>query len=297
MGESASKYYKRRAEIDLIAQKGLRELVQSFNRRNGIIGSLAESKLDIVDYLERKSKADEATDPMDYLTVRYWSGEVLGLIMREEAVRIWEAIAMEEIEAEDSFENGVLAFTYFKGGLPGKMERLFDEQARLCVVAEMDSIDVIAKEVMGRINAIGVKPAEGNDFHLLDNHFVNLVVDRAAEIVNPPGTLPMTLIAIFCSIARRLSVDLIAKPVGFPGRVLVAMKRRASSDELTFIDVFGQKILTERDKSDLRSNYGDHLDSYLAISKARDMVSTSANSDEMCLCLNFFARVVLSSSE
>lgn len=249
MGESASKYYKRRAEIDLIAQKGLRELVQSFNRRNGIIGSLAESKLDIVDYLERKSKADEATDPMDYLTVRYWSGEVLGLIMREEAVRIWEAIAMEEIEAEDSFENGVLAFTYFKGGLPGKMERLFDEQARLCVVAEMDSMEVVAKVVLDSMILLGINPTAEEDFSPLDNNFVNLVVDRGVYSFLASATMSATLIAIFCFIVRRLPLDLVAIPVEIsPGQYLVAMNRSGSNEDCQLVDVFGQKVVHHIDR-------------------------------------------------
>jgi hypothetical protein len=275
VGESADKYYKRRATIDNLARDAIKELVQSVNKRNGIIGLLAQNGLDVVDYLERKSNADALTDPMDYLTVRYWSKEAMGVIMREEAVRIWEEIASQEVEAEDSFEKGVIAFTYFRGGLPGKMEKFFDHQARLCIVSATDTIEAVAREVMSKINEMGVKPAEGNDFHLLDNHFINLVIDRSLSSAASPGTLPMTLVSIFCSIGRRLSLNLVVKPVGFPGRVLVAIMRRGNDSGWTYVDVFAQKVLNEDDLSVMRSTYGADLPRLLSVSSAMEMVSLS----------------------
>jgi hypothetical protein len=275
VGESAAKYYKRRATIDNLARNAIKELVQSVNKRNGIIGLLAQNGLDVVDYLERKSNADALTDPMDYLTVRYWSKETLGVIMREEAVRIWEEIASQEAEAEDSFEKGVIAFTYFRGGLPGKMENVFDDQAKLCIVSPTDTIEAVAREVMRKMNEMGVKPAEGNDFHLLDNHFINLVVDRSLSPDPSPGTLPMTLVSIFCSITRRLSLDLMVKPVGFPGRVMAAIKFKGAESEWTYVDVFGQMVLNEGNMITMRSSYGVQFERYICVSSAMDMVSIS----------------------
>ena len=83
-----------------------------------VIRQLGEEALDV---LGRLKEVDAAAEPEYWLSVRHWASEASEAIGRDRAVDTWKRIAREEeqgTEAEDSFEDGMLAFTAFRGADP-----------------------------------------------------------------------------------------------------------------------------------------------------------------------------------
>lgn len=63
---------------------------------------------------------------------------------------------------------------------------------------------------------------------------------RYAEEGGRRGTIPMSLVGIFCAIVRRLPAhfNIVTKPIGFPGTMLaaVATRERAADGEWAYVD-------------------------------------------------------------
>lgn len=129
----------------------------------------------------------------------------------------------------------------------------------------------------------GFRPASPADFHRLENvrlplspsppsfplltllsstqNFLNLVFSSAASSdppsTNARGTLPLTLVSIFCSLIARLplSYNIQARPIGFPGMVLAAVANRSEErgrEEWVYVNIFeGGRVMSEREREEL----------------------------------------------
>jgi F-box protein 21 len=91
----------------------------------------------------------------------------------------------------------------------------------------------------------GYKAATSSTFHHLDNHFLSSVHRQAVSVdqESNTGTLPLSLVSIFCSIINRLdpAFNIRARPVGFPGIVLAAVANRTDvvgEEQWHFINLF-----------------------------------------------------------
>ena len=82
-------------------------------------------------------------------------------------------------------------------------------------------------------------------------HFLNLVFD-AADGNERDGTLPISLVTIFCAFVRRLPAefDIQAKPIGFPGVLLAGVANRGKSNWV-YVNVFSWKVVEVADLHDM----------------------------------------------
>jgi hypothetical protein len=129
---------------------------------------------------------------------------------------------------------------------------------------------------------LGLVGADSDSFHDLDNHFV-AEVWRKADEAEGGGTLPMTLVSIFCSLIRRLPISkelkIRAKPIGFPGKLLAGLAYEVEGggeEEWTFVDVFGGRVLQiDEMRAMLRAMQLPASPEYFRPASAREMVRSS----------------------
>jgi len=122
-------------------------------------------------------------------------------------------------------------------------------------------------------------------FPRTDNHYVELVWRRAAspDPNDNEGTLPMTLVSVFCSLVNRLPVarelGLRARPVGFPGTLLAMLRyegegeREGTDGQGVYVDVYSERILGVDVLRDMLQRMGQPpSDEFLQPATAREMV-------------------------
>ncbi|GAA5897706.1 hypothetical protein JCM6882_000073 [Rhodosporidiobolus microsporus] len=211
----------------------------------------------------------EEMNPRDWLSLRYWTGEMRKTLLRTEAIATWDALVKRdeaEEEAEDDFEQGTNAFAAFRGLDPTLLPvHRYNTEVNPFLLETLDDpppqgprqLEWLANKVTTYMHDIHLQAARDGSFHDLDGHFVELVW-REAESEPDAGTLPMTLVSIFCSLVRRLplakSLKISAKAVGFPGTVLACLIYD-NSPERIFVNVFsnGTILGVETLKSMLRA--------------------------------------------
>ncbi|GAA5839171.1 hypothetical protein JCM11251_003695 [Rhodosporidiobolus azoricus] len=216
-----------------------------------------------VDVVERLQPATftEMNHPDDWLSLRYWASELRKTLLRMEAVMTWDSVVKRDeqgAEADDDFEQGSNAFAAFRGLdpmlLPAQrystlinptfLESLQDPPAR-----GTPQLEWLANKVTQYMREIHLRAARDGSFHDLDGHYVELVW-READTDPTAGTLPMTLVSIFCSLVRRLplarSLGISAKPVGFPGTVLASLTY-VTTGERVFVNVFSNGTIMSMD--------------------------------------------------
>lgn len=123
---------------------------------------------------------------------------------------------------------------------------------------------------------LGLEAAQDGSFHALENHYVEEVWRRADEGAGEGGSLPMTLVAIFCALVRRLPVvkalGIRVKPIGMPGTVLAGLAYEGE-DEWTYVNVFsGRVIKIEAMRSMLAAMQLPPSPEYFQPASARSMV-------------------------
>lgn len=268
----------------------------------------------------------EQNAPEDWLSLRYWAAECRKTLLRDEALRLWRDISIrsvaaddsgneeeqDELEMEEDLERGLDAFSAFRGLDPARLARERYDMSNHPRLLEATAVppphftgvrllEWLATEVVDYMKSIGLRPAREGGFHSLDNHYVELVWRRAAAAPDGPqneGTLPMTLVHIFCSLVRRLPIarqlGIRAQMIGYPGTVLAGLsyrRRRGSSNvggggkeaeedrerqrARVYINVFGEgKILSpERLRAMLGAmGQADSEQDFLAPASAREMV-------------------------
>lgn len=141
----------------------------------------------------------------------------------------------------------------------------------------------IALQLCQSLTNRGIKRASPTSFHAISNSFLSpLLRILASDVILPNrGTLPLTLVVLFCSIIRRLdpSFNIQAKAINFPGVVLAALAKKddkKGEEDWTYIDVAdGGKIMTKQECSLLMERMGlvINLDLDLKPCRASDMVS------------------------
>ncbi|GAA6049699.1 hypothetical protein JCM3770_004416 [Rhodotorula araucariae] len=259
-------YFAWRARKDLRA----RSLVREFQRPRGRLALADELRQLGSDVVESGPAAPEAftelSRPESWLSLRHWARECRSLLLRDEAIAVWRAIAERDArgdEADDDFERGLNAFAAFRGLDPARLARdRFDlernhphllEATRSLPFDGQRRLEWLAREVVEHLERIGLRRAPTGAFHNLDNHFVELVWRRATspDPNDNEGTLPMTLVSIFCSLVNRLpaarELKIRAKPIGFPGTLLAGLAYEGS-DEWVYVNVFGEGQLLGADR-------------------------------------------------
>lgn len=146
----------------------------------------------------------------------------------------------------------------------------------------------ISLQLCKRLERLGLTRAEPSHFHDISNSFLSkslyhLAIALASEgqRTTPPvsnGTLPLTLVVLFCSIIRRLSktFNIQAKAVNFPGVVLAAVCGRLEKkgeEEWIFVDVSSGSISSRSQCESMMDRMGLTLGpDDLKPSRASDMV-------------------------
>lgn len=281
---------------------------------------------DVIEHLARVRDAQWTEENVDaepnWLSLRYWAAEGRKALLRDEALSLWREIAIRSVSAQDGrtpeaaadsdaddLERGLDAFSAFRGLDPARLasERYdLSNHPRLVEMTEdlpvyrggaagagrgggggtTTTLERLATLVVEYMRSIGLKPANEGGFHSLDNHYVELVWQRA----DPPqsrrneGTLPLTLVSIFCSFVRRLpaarQLGIRAHMIGYPGTVLAGLSYApgtvaARGDERVYVNVFGEgKILSaERLRAMLGAmGQADSDQDFLRPARASEMV-------------------------
>ncbi|GAA5936614.1 uncharacterized protein JCM15063_001939 [Sporobolomyces koalae] len=282
--------YKARAEAGVRAKTLVRKL-QVPRGRLPVMDEL-RTKLgpDVLDVLEQEHWTRRQREPDNWLSLAYWREEARRAILRDEAIETWQGIVERDErgqEDDSDFERGVNAFAAFRGfdpeyvcfhdctlelfGLADCLRclrlqnrpyyRMFISYAE-CEIMTMsrpeeplERLRWTADQVCDYMSGIGLKPSEAGSFHNLNNHYVELSFIAADNPEVNHGTLPMTLVSIFCSFVRRIPhcEDIEVRPVGFPGTVLAAMRIRGESNEWSYVNPFAAARARHPTRAQLRS--------------------------------------------
>lgn len=263
--DDAFAYFRHRAEKDRRARSIVRELAHQPVKRLEKMDELRRLGTDVIENrLWRPEEFTEEKRPSTWLCLQYWARESRRVLLREEAVETWRGIATRDVqgeEADDDFERGMNAFGAFRGFDPMVLPRERFDMSNHPRLVEATShppfegskrLEWIAREVYDYARSIGLKPAVEGAYHNLDCQYVEPVWDRTeGPSSQNHGTLPMTLVGIYCSLVRRLPIarelKIRARPVGFPGTVLAALAYEGS-DEWTYINVFSSGKILSRDR-------------------------------------------------
>ncbi|GAA5993400.1 hypothetical protein JCM10908_002647 [Rhodotorula pacifica] len=299
--EDAFVYYAARNEKDRRARSLVRDIQRPVNRLPLIDELRQRLGSDVIENRRwAPSEFTEAKRPETWLSLRYWASECRKTLLRDEALRTWRDISIRSArdqEVEDDFERGLDAFAAFRGIDPARLAReRYDMSNHLPLLeatrtpppytAQGSSarLEWLANEVVDYMRSIGLKPSHEGGFHSLDNHYVELVWRRASPPLGPQneGTLPMTLVSIFCSLVRRLPVakelGIRAQMIGYPGTVLAGLSYRDGVGERIYVNVFGEgKVLSpERLRAMLGAMGQTDSAEFLAPSSAREMCLRTA---------------------
>ncbi|KDQ11128.1 hypothetical protein BOTBODRAFT_35661 [Botryobasidium botryosum FD-172 SS1] len=157
----------------------------------------------------------------DRLSRKYWAQEVLRTLTRFHAVRCCEKIASG---GDISFEEGLCALSSFHGVGYDEIKHQLDSLAADCRTYLLEQqvpltedikgheVAAAAVEICNWMRIQGFDGADSTHYHHLSNNFLHKVLTTHKR------TLPMSLVCVFVSIARRMGLD--ASPVGFPGHVI-----------------------------------------------------------------------------
>ncbi|KAM0753216.1 hypothetical protein T439DRAFT_323851 [Meredithblackwellia eburnea MCA 4105] len=289
-GTDSYLYYRRRAFLDQRTTRQIHSLARSTHARLKIVEDIRSSGEEVLDVLNRLRNTQEDDEPEYWLSLRHWAASAWEAILRDGALRTWRRISDEEDahgEPESNFEDGALAFVAFRGADPEQVRLRFQKMmgtvTKLCknsLKSPSSSLAHMVGQVIECMKAQGLKPVDGHgeDFHHPQNNFLSDVWDDADQhsmFDNGRGTLPMSLVVIFCSLIRRLphSFNITARPVGFPGIVLALVSPREGSTEALFINVFDSgRILSKSDLDRMVSHMGVQMvPEYLQQASAKDM--------------------------
>ncbi|BGP16841.1 hypothetical protein JCM10213_003339 [Rhodosporidiobolus nylandii] len=251
--------FRHRAERDRRARELVRELQKPENRLP-TMEELRSIGPDVIEHLERPAAFTEEKRPESWLSLQYWARATRLALLRQESVDVWTGITQRAEageENEDDFEKGLDAFGAFRGLDPLQLPRdRYDPSLHTRLVEATSHppyegpkrLEWIANEVVEYMSSIGLKAAADGAFHNLDNHFVGLVWQDAGS--SNSGSLPMTLVAVFCSLLRRLPVaqrfGICAKPIGFPGTMLAGVFHEGS-EEVVYLNVYGGGKVIKRE--------------------------------------------------
>lgn len=138
-----------------------------------------------------------------------------------------------------------------------------------------------------QLTRLGATRAGAQTFSLISNSFLSpllatMSINLASNAtpVATRGSLPLTLVVLFCSIVSRLSstFNIQARPVNFPGVVLAAIAKKDApmgEEQWIFVDVAdGGTILSRTDCENLMERMGLAFSEDLKPARAAEMVSS-----------------------
>ncbi|KAF9454114.1 hypothetical protein P691DRAFT_657002 [Macrolepiota fuliginosa MF-IS2] len=225
--------YYERYRTDRVALELLRDITLLRVGRGERAVMLSKIGLDVWDVLDIELKHVPAiralpdTEPPYALTRHFWTRRMLDVIAREEAIEVWGTLlgnADVPMEKRASFEQTMLGLSAFFGESLSETTRLLDDmeaECRKCVQKKgltLDdkspdySVPELCKAICGFMVGKGFGPSLNNMFFDVLNHFPH------TYLTTNKRTLPIALIHVFVSLARRLGLD--ASPVNFPEKVL-----------------------------------------------------------------------------
>ncbi|POY71082.1 hypothetical protein BMF94_5839 [Rhodotorula taiwanensis] len=291
----AFRYYASRAEKDQRAREIVRDIQRPLNRLPLVDELRTRLGSDVIE--NRRWAATEFTEerrPETWLSLRYWAGECRKTLLRDEALATWREIAIRTARGEerpDDCERGLDAFAAFRGIDPKRIPvDRYDmrhhaplvEATRNAPFTGTARLEWLAKEVVDYMRSIGLRPSRDGGFHSLDNHYTELVWARTNPVDGQQneGTLPMTLVSIFCALIARLpaakELGVRARLIGYPGTVLAGLSYEGQGGQARdriFINVFGEgKVLSpERLRAMLGAMGQDGSENFLAPAGAREI--------------------------
>ncbi|KAG8996107.1 hypothetical protein FRB90_012827 [Tulasnella sp. 427] len=238
---------------------------------------------DAWDILERYTNLDPpeyADEDSIWLSLSFWAGEMLRAMHRAASLeRLYRMRNGQNMELEE----GLSTLDGFFGVPYEKLARSLDLMATRCKdslpTGTENDTRAMCLAILAWMRDQHFGPAEGERYLALQNNFMHKVLESRTS-------LPLTLVAIFVSIARRLGLD--AHPVNFPAHVhaCVRVKEHIPEDgeeqEHLSIDVFHsatQPILTAADLDPILHAMGTTVEQHpelLAPASTATMVTRAA---------------------
>lgn len=203
---------------------------------------------DMLEKYANQDPPDELDDSSCWISTSFWAGELLRAIHRAASLeRLYRLKDGQNMELEE----GLSTLDGFFGVPYEKLKRSFDLMAERCKSSLTPGIEddtpAMCIAICDWMRSQGFGPAEGDRYLAIQNHFIHKVLESRTS-------LPLTLVAIFVAIARRLGLD--AHPVSFPAhvhawvRVKEHIPKEDEEQQHVSIDVFhsaSQPILTSAD--------------------------------------------------
>ncbi|OLL24686.1 F-box only protein 21 [Neolecta irregularis DAH-3] len=229
--------FNHRKYTDRQVQKSLEQIIQSSIGRITNYHHIANRyNYDAIDILLQNHYLKGS----DILTRKYYSRSLVHYLRRRKAFSVWSSLVTgTEIP---NFDITVSYFSHFYGTdcieISSKLDTLtknFKEE--YLDEFEASSLDQKCGIIGAFMNQRGISGATGADYYRIENSFIHFALNRVP-------TLPITLAAIFCGIARRLEIH--AAPVDFPGHVYVTVSETADFRNNIYIDIYNVGRLISR---------------------------------------------------
>ncbi|KXN88780.1 F-box only protein 21 [Leucoagaricus sp. SymC.cos] len=242
--------YNERYRMDKVALELLRDITLSRCIRNEKALMLSKMGLDVWDVLQIESEWSTTirclsnVQPPYALTLSFWARRMLEIIAREEAIDVWGtllATADVPMEKRASSEQTMLGMSAFFGKSMHGLTRILDEMEEECrsfvenestlnVNSSEYHVPTICERIVAYMLSKGFGPSANNAFFDMMNHFPH------AYLTTNKRTLPIALVHVFVSLARRLGLD--ASPINFPEKVLCHVKSHREGEQPYHVNVF-----------------------------------------------------------
>ncbi|KAG8903202.1 hypothetical protein FRB99_003614 [Tulasnella sp. 403] len=201
--------------------------------RAQILGDYGE---DALEQLRKLANFDPSpTRGSHWLSDAYWATQTIGALERRAAMNRLSRITNGE---HFELEEGLSVLSSFFGVGYSEIKEKLDNMAERCkedlflTLRDLSDTQTICIAICDWMRSQGFVPSGSRETYLdLDNHFIH-------KMPNERGNLPLTMVAVFVALARRLGLD--ARPVSFPRHVHAWVKVH-DKDESIAVDVFNSK--------------------------------------------------------
>lgn len=276
-----------RHKVELITLRFLNEIIEDPMNHIVKFNKVVDFGYDAKDCLKEQAEVSD-TDVDDPLARRYHATAAIRYIHRRRALEIWNRVRDYD---DVPLEVALLALELFvlNSASPDVQEIVqdLDDLARTFLSATPDFSDSNTSEKSMKLILWmwdqGFTGAPHDRYHAFKNVFIGITIrcNRTA--------IPLTLVAIFCALARR--VGLKAYPCGYPGRVLAIVEDQDAMD-YRYYDIFcGPGTDPRNDRATLLEGLPSDLlgpasTSLMVVRAAKNIVNTLQLPDEIRERLN-----------